>query len=135
MPKAGQILFHKQFVYSDGTTGEKLLVVLNTCENKDTCLILKTTSKSKWYGYATPGCNSSKRMFCVSKNCEQGFSKDTFVQMNQIYPVNIEDLLRENKITFVDRLGDICFNNLKRCLRNYKDDIPQQYWTAIYSAK
>jgi hypothetical protein len=135
VPKAGQILFHKNFTFSSGEKGKKLVVVLNTCKNDETCLVLKTTSQSKWYSYATPGCNSCKEVFFILEECDQGFPEDTYVQLDSIYPVNIEQLLSSRQLSFVDNLSEICLKNLKKCLRNFKDDIPQQYWAVIYSSK
>ena len=135
MPKAGQILYHKNFVFTDGDTGEKLVVVLNTCDNRETCLVLKTTSQSGRYIYAMPGCNSYKQEFCIYKECEQGFPQKTFIQIDNIYPINVEQLLANKEVSFVDHLSDVCFTNLKRCLRNFREDIPQQYWNTIYSPK
>lgn len=134
MPKAGQILYHKNFVYSDGTTGTKLVVVLNTCENTESCLVLKTTSQSAHYPYATPGCNSWKGMFCIYEECDQYFSKDTYVQMDKIYPINnVKQLLNDKKLSIADHLTEVCFKNLRKCLRNFREDIPKQYWSVIYS--
>ena len=135
MPRAGQVLYHKDFIFTDGDTGNKLVVVLNTCDNRETCLVLKTTSQSARCPYATPGCNSRKKAFCVYEECEQGFCEDTYVQMDNIYPINVEQLLNTKQVSFVDHLSGICFANLKRCLRNFRDDIPQQYWATIYSPK
>ena len=135
MPKAGQILYHKNFIFTDGSTGSKLVVVLNTGDNNETSLVLKTTSQTMRYSYTTPGCNSRKGVFCIFEECEQGFSQDTYVQMDNIYPINVEQLLNSKEVSFVDHLSDVCFTNLKRCLRNFRNDIPQQYWTIIYSSK
>ncbi|MBA7648665.1 hypothetical protein ES703_56453 [subsurface metagenome] len=133
MPRAGQVLFHKNFIYDNGSTGEKLLIALNTCDNEETCLVLKTTSQPKRYAYAVPGCNSGKGIFCIFEECEQGFPDDTYVQLDSIYPINVELLLNSGQVSFIDHLSEVCFTNLKRCLRNFREDIPQQYWTIIYS--
>ena len=135
MPRAGQIVYHKDFIFTDGDAGNKLVVVLNTCDNRETCLVLKTTSQSARYSYATPGCNSCKKVFCIYEKCEQDFPQDTYVQMDNTYPINVEQLLNAKKVSFVNYLSEICFANLKRCLRNFRDDIPQQYWATIYSPK
>jgi len=134
MPRAGQVLNHKAFVFTDGEIGNKLVVVLNTGDNSETSLVLKTTSKSERYSYATPGCNSYKQIYCIFKECDQGFPEDTYVQVDNIYPINIEQLLRDKKVSFVGHLSDVCFKNLKRCLRNFRTDIPKQYWAIIYSS-
>jgi len=135
MPTAGHILFCKGFVFTDKSTGKKLVIALNTCDNKATCLVLKTTSQKKHYYYSHPGCNSLKKCFCVYAECKQGFDEEyTFVQLDQIYPINVDELLNAQQISFIDRISDICFTNLKRCLRNYKDDIPIWFWSLIYKS-
>ena len=135
MPRAGQVLRHKQFTFIDGEKGNKLCIVLNTCANTETCIVLKTTSQSKHYHQTLPGCNSCKGIFCIYEECDQGFPKDTYVQLDNVYPIDdVELLLDDKQVTFVDYLTEVCFKNLKRCLRNFKDDIPQRYWSIIYSA-
>lgn len=133
MPKAGQILFCKDFVFANKSAGNKLLVVLNTCDNRETCFVVKTTSQNKYYGWCHPGCNSKKKCFCVYLECQQGFDKETFVQLDYIYPINVDELLDSKQITFVDHLSDLCFTKVKKCLRNFKEDIPTGYWPQIYT--
>ena len=135
MPSAGQILHHKNFVFQDGNTGNKYLIVLNTCDNDKTCLVLKTTSQPKRYPYATPGCNSCQGIFCIYQECEQDFTKDTYVQLDYVYPINVEDKLDMHQVSFTGHLTPQCFTGLKRCLRNFREDIPQKYWAVIYSQK
>lgn len=94
---------------------------------------IKPTSQSKHYPDAMPGCNSCKGVFCICKDCEQDFPKDTYVQTDYIYNINVEEQLRNHQVTFAGHLTPVCFNNLKRCLRNFRDDIPPEYWTIIYS--
>jgi len=132
MPRAGQILNCRDFVFEDKSTGRKLVIALNTCDNKETCLVLKTTSQNKYYSGSHPGCNSLKKCFCIYVECQQGFDKNTFIQLDNIYPINVDELLNTKQITFVDHISDICLTNLKRCLRNFREDIPVQYWTLIY---
>ena len=134
MPQAGQILHCKNFKYRDGSVGQKLLVVLNSSVDYP-CLVLKTTSQFHFYINALPGCNSRKKTFFVSIECNQGFDKDTFIQFPTIYPVDINDMLQKKEITFIGQLDDICFANLRKCLRNYKHDIAEQHWHLIYQSK
>ena len=134
MPNAGQILYHKDFVFIDGETGNKLVVVLNSGDNKKTSLVVKTTSQSARYPYTLPGCNSCNKVFCIYIECDQDFPKDTYVQLDYIYPINVDELLNNRQVSFVGHLSEVCFSNLKKCLRNFRDDIPQQFWTTIYSA-
>ena len=134
MPTAGHILLCKDFVFSDKSTGKKLVIALNTCDDKETSLVLKTTSQKKYYYFSHPGCNSLKKCFCIYAECKQGLDEEyTFVQLDYIYPINVAKLLTAKQISFIDRISEICFANLKRCLRKYKDDIPVRFWTLIYS--
>ena len=135
MANAGQILYHKNFIFKDGKKGDKYVIVLNTCENDKTCLVLKTTSQSKYYSNALPGCNSGKCIFCIYSECEQDFEKETYVQMDYIYSINIEEQLDKQQVTWKGHLTEECFSKVRKCLRNFRDDIPQRYWTIIYSAK
>lgn len=134
MPRAGQILSCRDFVFNDKSTGKKLLIALNTCDNKEICLVLKTTSQNKYYIGSHTGCNSMKKCFCIYAECQQWFDKDTFIQLDQVYPVNVDQLLNSKQITFVDHLSNICFANLKKCLRNFRQDIPSGYWKLIYTS-
>lgn len=135
MPTAGQILLCKDFVFSNKSAGNKLLVSLNTCNNKETSLVLKTTSQRKHYTMSHPGCNSMKKCFCIYAECQQGFDKETFVQLDHIYPINVDQLLNSKQVTFVDHLSDTCFTNLKKCLRTFREDIPTGHWSLIYTPK
>jgi hypothetical protein len=134
MPIAGQILHHKDFLFRDGGKGNKYVIVLNTGDNDRPCLVIKTTSKAKHYPYATPGCNSGKCVYLILKECEQDFPIDTYLQLDYIYSVDVQEQLNNNKITFTGHLSTICFNNLKKCLRNFRADIPQKHWQIIYSS-
>jgi len=133
VPIAGQVLFHKSFVYANQSVGKKLVIALNTVDNEDMCLVLKTTSQSKYYNGTHPGCNSAKKCFSIYVECEQaGFNKPTFVQLDNIYPIDVAQLLDEKSLSFVGQLSDACFNNLRRCLRKFRDDIPDLFWEMIF---
>ena len=135
MPLAGQILHHKDFEFLDGQKGNKYIIVLNTSDDDKSCLCIKTTSQSRRYPRATPGCNSNKCIFLILKECEQDFQMDTYVQLDYIYSVNVKEQLDNKQVTFKGHLTKECLNNLKRCLRNFRDDIPLNYWQIIYSSK
>jgi len=61
----GTILCDDEFKFSDGTTGQKLLIVLNDGQS-GTYIVIKTTSNGNFKG-TTYGCQSSDRypnFFC-----------------------------------------------------------------------
>jgi hypothetical protein len=138
MPKAGDILFHQEWVFNDGTLGRKLLVILNTPDNPDIpCLVLKTTSQDDRYIGAVSGCNVSKKVFLVLSANEPCFDCNTYIQLPQIWELTTEDLLSGcfSKIIkpLADPISKSCFDRIKICLKNYKDDISLKHWKLIYS--
>ena len=135
MPSAGQILFHKNFQFNDREKGKKLVIVLNNCDNDKTCLVLKTTSQPRRYPFAIPGCNSTNCIYFVLRECKQDFDDDTYIQLDYVYPIVVEEDLNKHEVTFSGHLSVACLNNLKKCLRNFREDIPSKYWQIIYSSK
>lgn len=132
MHRQGQILKYKDFEFPNGSRLDKLFVVLNTATTNHPCLVLITTSNRSRYPYAIPGCNSLKNCFYVLVECDQDFDTDTYIQLPRIFDLDIDALLSKKQLSFIGHMSDVCFNNLKRCLRKYKHDIPTQYWAKIY---
>jgi len=135
VPRAGQILYHKNFIFIDGNTGTKLVVVLNTGDNSEISLILKTTSQSKRYEGVGKGCNPQKRVFFVPAGWQRCFKLDTYIQLSQILEISTEKLLKgvfSKNIRMIDSLSADCFAQLKNCLKQFKDDISTQHWKLIF---
>jgi len=134
MHRQGQILLCKDFEFPNGSRLDKLFLVLNTTTPNYPCLVLITTSNPSRYAYATPGCNSLKSCFYILVECDQDFDKDTYIQLPRIFDLDIDVLLSKKQISFIGHISDICFANLKGCLRKFKHDIPTQYWAKIYQS-
>jgi hypothetical protein len=137
MPKAGDVLFHKEWVFDDGTKGRKLLVVLNTPPDIDTpFLVVKTTSNSDFYKGVNVGCNLSKRVFFVPKSDEPCFDCDTYIQLHIIGEITTEQLLRgcfaKVIIPLETSVSAKCFSQIKACLKNLKNDISTKHWKLIF---
>lgn len=58
----GTVLFHTKFLFSDGETGQKLIIILNTPKSREPYLICRTTSHQK-YGINKQGCYSDKNIY------------------------------------------------------------------------
>ncbi len=108
MPKAGDILLYKDFKFEDGTSKDKLFVVLSDIQNVTVCLMLKTTSQTKRYANAKEGCNPILKVFFIPLDWKIGFPKDTYVQLPQIIQLN--------------------------CLKQFKDDIAEVHWKMIFGS-
>jgi hypothetical protein len=135
MPFPGDVLFHGDFLYQDGTRGKKLLIVLNQTDLSTNCLILKTTSKEQRYLGAHPGCNPEKKVFFIPKTSEQ-FHLDTYVQIPQIFPISTKQLLSNGLSHLVKHefsLSPNCFKQLLNCLKkHFKEDISEEHWKIIF---
>jgi hypothetical protein len=129
MPKPAQILFHTNFLYANGTYGEKLLVVMNTAETDMPCLVLKTTSVSERYVGSVQGCNVDKKVFFAPIRWQSCFLKDTYIQLPEIFEFAAGQLLKDSfarHISFLPQpLSTSCFEQLKNCLARFKSDISQ----------
>ena len=134
MYRQGQILRCKDFDFPDGSRLNKLFIVLNTATPDYPCLVLITTSNPSRYAYATPGCNSLKNCFYIPIQCDQDFNSDTYIELPEIWDLDIDNLLSKKQISSISHISDICFANLKKCLRKFKHDIPDQYWAKIYQS-
>ena len=135
MPQLGQILCHKDFEFDDHTKKEKLLVILNDTDTDSLCLVLKTTSRSRHYKGTEKGCNPQKKVFFVPIGWQQCFKVDTYIQLPQIFEIPIEKLLAgdiSGKIRVTSSLTIECFNLLKNCLKQFKDDISSEYRKFIF---
>ena len=137
MAKAGDILFHKEWVFDNGSQGRKLLVVLNTPPDIDTpLLVVKTTKQPEFYNGASIGCNPSKKVFFVLQSDEPCFDCDTYIQLHMLGEITTEQLLRGCFVKIIIPLeasvSPKCFSQIKACLKNLKHDISTKHWKLIF---
>ncbi len=135
MPQPGEILFYTDYVFEDGSKGDKLFVVLNVADINVPCLILKTTSQAKRYEGVGKGCNPKKKVFFVPRDWENCFERDTYIQLPEIIPISTEELLKgvfSKNIRLVNSLSADCFTQLKNCLKQFNRDISTQHWKLIF---
>lgn len=137
MPQPGEILHYRNYVFQDGSRGDKLFVILNIADISSPCLVLKTTSKSRRYAGVKQGCNPRERVFFVPADWENCFESDTYIQLPQIIEISTVEFLQgalSHKIRVVDSLSPDCFAQLKNCLKGFKQDISKQHWKAIFQS-
>ena len=87
----GSILHDKNFKFRDGTTGNKLLVVLNDGAG-GLCIVLKTTSQEKGKK-RTLGCHLYDRPpnFFIPQG-RSWFDLDTWVELNNFFEIDTQSL-------------------------------------------
>ena len=138
MPNPGEVLYHTNFKFTDGSYGKKLLVVLNKSEISTDCLVLKTTSRPARYQDVKTGCNPEKHVFYIPKDL-QHFDLDTYIQLPQIFAIPTKQLIKNGMNQFIQSqftLDEICFRQLLNCLKRYfKDDIAPEHWDIIFRLK
>jgi hypothetical protein len=135
MPNPGDVLYHSNFKFTNGSYGKKLLIVLNKSEISTDCLVLKTTSQSTRYQNVKTGCNPEKQVFYIPK-VWQHFDLDTYIQLPQIFAIPTNQLIKNGMNKFIQlqfTLEENCFRQLLNCLKRYfKDDIATEHWDLIF---
>jgi hypothetical protein len=137
MPQPGDILCHKEFEFEDGTKKTKLLVVLNSADDKTSCLALKTTSQIKRYSGSRQGCNPDQKVFYAPAIWQKCFDADTYIQLPQIFEFSTHDLISGGlaKRFYIQKsITSECLARLKNCLKKFKEDISQHHWKMIFKS-
>lgn len=111
----GTILCDDEFVFSDGGTGKKLLIVLNDGES-GSYIVIKTTSKSDFKGNDY-GCQSDDRypnFFCPKGSC--CLKQDTWIQLDQFFEFKAHELMSKHFTGKIKRIGVLTDRILKDLL-------------------
>jgi hypothetical protein len=134
MPRSRDVLFYKEFEFEDGGKSDKLFIVL--CSHSY-CLVLKTTSNSKFYKGVKEGCNPQQRVFFIPLRKKEFFQLDTYVQLPQLYEISIPELIKgglSKKIIIHESvLSSECLELIRNCLKHFKDDITPEHWEQLFS--
>jgi|SRR5215831_6790646 len=124
----GTILLDDTFRFSDGTTGKKLLVVLNDGEN-GVYIVVKTTSNSNFKSN-NYGCQPDDRypnFFCPRGSC--CLSKDTWIQLDQFFEFKTHELVSRHFSGNIKRIGllpDEILDQLLDCAITCEDITQEQ---------
>jgi hypothetical protein len=120
----GTIYLHKDFVFADGTTKDKYLVVLGNLNN-GIVLVVKTTSQGHRYRNDF-GCQSANRFpaffLPVSSKC---FQKNTWICLSEFYELSENNLvqgLATGGIFRIGHLGNTFTRDVQFCAKG-SDDI------------
>jgi len=116
------VLYHLNFQFKDGETGQKLLIILNTPRNDEPYLCCKTTSKQK-FDLDKEGCYSNKNIYVLNptKDC---FSLKTWVQFYDIYEFHASTFLQAHfngDIKIKGKLLINAINAIVNCIRKSED--------------
>jgi hypothetical protein len=131
----GSILHDTQFRFSDGTLGNKLLIVLNDGQD-GSYIFIKTTSKQKRKN-KTPGCQRRDRppnFFLPKGSC--WFDLDTWAELSEFFEADLNSLLKKQlakTLLHRDILPDGIVKDLLACAVSCDDitKLQEQRLTAI----
>ncbi len=93
MAVRGAIYHHKKFVFKNGFSGVKYIILLNTPGTNDPYLFVKTTSQKK-NRPLKPGCIENRSLFFIPANTTF-FESDTWIQLHEIYSITPDEMLLE----------------------------------------
>ena len=120
MHARGTIFHHSQLVFHNGFTGKKYLVLLNTPSKKEPYLFVKTTSQKKDKP-ASPGCLKKRSLFFIPAG-KTFFTKDTWVQLYELYPIQPKDIDANQDISVVGSLDAKMIDAIVNCLFEAEED-------------
>lgn len=134
--EAGDILFHSSFKFDDGTTGRKLLIVLNTPDLKknEPYLIIKTTSRLKGK-QMLPGCIAAWNIFYFSPSEGEFFKEPTLLQLDDIYEMDAKTAVRngfQKNLEIKGKLSIQTLGQLRNCIKQIKEDISEKHYKLIF---
>lgn len=135
MPAQGEVLCHERFRFTDGTFGKKLLVVLNNPTARDPCIVVKTTSQSRRYQGAKPGCNPNRRVFYLPDTAKEIIRGDTYIQLEETFELSVADMtasVLKKELSSLGKLSDLSLSQIKNCLKKVRLDIPERHYKLIF---
>ena len=135
MPQPGQVFRYIDFVFSDGSKGDKIFVILNNAVLDSPCLVLKTTSQPNRYIGVSEGCNPQRNVFFVPQGSQECFRIDTYIKLPEIIEVSMEELLQgslSKQIYIMDALSPECFVKLRSCLKQFRNRISERHQELIF---
>lgn len=133
---AGDILFHTEFTFHDGTKGTKLLIVLNDPDLaiNEPYLLIRTTSRLKGK-QMVPGCIPAWKIFHIPPTEGEFFTQPTLLQLDHIYEMDAVSVVRNGFLQSLKQVGTLSqqtFSQLKNCIKQIKEDISEKHYKLIF---
>ena len=123
MLASGSIFVAKKFKYSDGTIGEKLLVLLNNPYQNIPYIVVKTTSKQHSKP-KTKGCiNHYHKAFFIPPKKQDFFNKETWIQLDDYFIFCQNDI--NNRLKHIGNLSSKTTQDVIDCFLSFNElDLP-----------
>lgn len=122
----GAIFHNPEFIFHDGEIGNKLLVLLNTPSQNESCLFVKTTSQRKDKP-SIVGCFKHRHegMFFIPK-ATTFFIEETWILLFKPYEIKLSAVTLKNGWNEVGALNEKIMKRIIACLfTHHEDDISE----------
>ena len=122
MAVRGAIYHHKKFVFKNGFSGVKYIILLNTPGPNDLYLFVKTTSQKRDKP-SKPGCIENRSLFFIPAKTTF-FESDTWIQLHEIYSITPDVVRKDSDLTEEGSLDLKLIEKIVNCLfLSSEDDI------------
>jgi len=127
----GTILFHRDFQFHNGQSGEELIIVLNTPKDKEPYLCCKTTSKQK-FNIDREGCHSQQNIYVINPNFDW-FKLKPWVQFHELYEFERDKFLQAHFKGILDVKGKLKENTIRSIVNCIKrsDDVSKYHLSLL----
>ncbi|MGH7453448.1 MAG: hypothetical protein ACRENG_19010 [bacterium] len=78
-----------------------------------------------------------KKVFFIPTTWQTCFSKDTYIQLPQIFEFSAVELIHgglSRQIYVNKAISSDCLAQLKNCLKKFKDDLSERHWDLIFKS-
>ena len=90
--KAGDVFYFINFKFEDGSSANKILIILNTPQKNEPYLVCLTTSVQKKWRTKELGCHSKDNYYFVDAR-QDNFDEDTWIVFEKVYELDVAKLL------------------------------------------
>lgn len=123
--RIGAVLDWDDFVFPDGSSKDKLLLVLGAKQGHNYLLVLATSKPHQ--RHFEPGCNAGDGYYFIPGGGKDFFNKDTWIILSEPQIANAAEMLSAfmgRRVRVIDNLRDQLTNAIRNCLK-LVDDVSQ----------
>ena len=116
----GAIYYHPSFEFTNGETGKKLIILLNTPAKKEPYIFVKTTSQQKDKPLS-PGCIKKRNLYFIPAG-KSFFQENTWIELYERYVMMPEDVDKNKDMKVIGSLDSKTVDKIINCLFAAQDD-------------
>jgi len=116
----GAIYYHPSFEFTNGKTGIKLIILLNTPTKKEPYIFVKTTSQQKGKPLSS-GCIKKRSLYFIPAG-KSFFQENTWIELYERYVMMPEDVDKNKDMKVIGSLDSKTVDKIINCLFAAQDD-------------